>query len=113
MGEKFFLLTHDYLVPSIREWLTRKQRETRQGTGGTAAGGTLVALERQAREPASTVVAGMGEHRAADEEEGLDRSSTQDDEAGGAGAWAAGAGRGAVLVALVLVGLTSASSGRG
>ena len=31
VGEKFFLLTHDYLVPSIREWLTRKQRETRQG----------------------------------------------------------------------------------
>ena len=30
-GQKFFLLTHDYLVPSIREWLTRKQRETRQG----------------------------------------------------------------------------------
>ena len=29
--EKFFLLTHDYLVPSIREWLTRKQKETRSG----------------------------------------------------------------------------------
>ena len=31
MGEKFYQLTHDYLVPSIREWLTRKQRETRRG----------------------------------------------------------------------------------
>jgi len=31
VGEKFFLLTHDYLVPSIEEWLTRKQRETRRG----------------------------------------------------------------------------------
>ena len=31
VGEKFFLLTHDYLVPSIREWLTRKQKETRTG----------------------------------------------------------------------------------
>jgi formylglycine-generating enzyme required for sulfatase activity len=30
-GAKFFLLTHDYLVPSIREWLTRKQKETRRG----------------------------------------------------------------------------------
>ena len=30
----------------------------------------------------------MGEHPAADEEEGLDRATTQDDEAGGAGAWA-------------------------
>ncbi len=28
---KFYQLTHDYLVPSLREWLTRKQKETRQG----------------------------------------------------------------------------------
>src|SRR5205807_2216141 len=26
-----YQLTHDYLVPSLRQWLTRKQRETRQG----------------------------------------------------------------------------------
>ncbi len=24
-------MTHDYLVPSLRDWLTRKQRETRRG----------------------------------------------------------------------------------
>ena len=29
--EQYYQLTHDYLVPSIREWLTRKQRETRRG----------------------------------------------------------------------------------
>ncbi len=28
---RYFQLTHDYLVPSLRDWLTRKQRETRQG----------------------------------------------------------------------------------
>ena len=56
-------------------------------TGGTAAGGTLVALERQAREPPSAIRPGMGEHPVADQEEGLDRSATQDDETGGAGAW--------------------------
>ncbi len=28
---KFYQLTHDYLVPSLREWLTRKQKETRKG----------------------------------------------------------------------------------
>jgi hypothetical protein len=28
---QFYQLTHDYLVPSIRDWLTRKQRETRRG----------------------------------------------------------------------------------
>src|SRR5262245_20546196 len=28
---KYFQLTHDYLVPSLRDWLTRKQKETRRG----------------------------------------------------------------------------------
>lgn len=30
-GDKYFQLTHDYLVPSLRDWLTRKQKETRRG----------------------------------------------------------------------------------
>jgi serine/threonine protein kinase/formylglycine-generating enzyme required for sulfatase activity len=30
-GQKYYQLTHDYLVPSLREWLTRKQRETWRG----------------------------------------------------------------------------------
>jgi eukaryotic-like serine/threonine-protein kinase len=29
--EKFYQLTHDYLVRPLRDWLTRKQRETRRG----------------------------------------------------------------------------------
>ena len=29
--QRYYQLTHDYLVPSLREWLTRKQRETRKG----------------------------------------------------------------------------------
>jgi serine/threonine protein kinase/formylglycine-generating enzyme required for sulfatase activity len=29
--EKYYQLTHDYLVPALREWLTRKQKETRRG----------------------------------------------------------------------------------
>ena len=28
---RYYQLTHDYLVPSLREWVTRKQRETRRG----------------------------------------------------------------------------------
>ncbi len=28
---KCFQLTHDYLVPTLRDWLTRKQKETRRG----------------------------------------------------------------------------------
>ncbi len=31
MGQKYYQLTHDYLVHSLRDWLTRKQRETRRG----------------------------------------------------------------------------------
>ena len=30
-GVRYFQLTHDYLVHSLRDWLTRKQRETRRG----------------------------------------------------------------------------------
>ena len=30
-GPLYYQLTHDYLVHSLRDWLTRKQRETRRG----------------------------------------------------------------------------------
>jgi serine/threonine protein kinase/formylglycine-generating enzyme required for sulfatase activity len=30
-GRKYYQLTHDYLVHSLQDWLTRKQRETRRG----------------------------------------------------------------------------------
>jgi hypothetical protein len=30
-GQKYYQLTHDYLVHPVREWLTRKQKETRRG----------------------------------------------------------------------------------
>jgi hypothetical protein len=30
-ASRCFQLTHDYLVPALRQWLTRKQRETRRG----------------------------------------------------------------------------------
>ena len=30
-AEQYYQLTHDYLVPSLRDWLTRKQKETRRG----------------------------------------------------------------------------------
>ena len=29
-GGRYYQFTHDFLVRSLREWLTRKQRETRQ-----------------------------------------------------------------------------------
>ena len=30
-GQRYFQLTHDYLVHSLRNWLARKQKETRRG----------------------------------------------------------------------------------
>jgi eukaryotic-like serine/threonine-protein kinase len=30
-GQKYYQLTHDYLISSLRDWLTRKQKETRRG----------------------------------------------------------------------------------
>src|SRR5262249_59627270 len=36
---RYYQLTHDYLVPSLREWLTRRQKETRRGRGGLLLGG--------------------------------------------------------------------------
>jgi serine/threonine protein kinase/formylglycine-generating enzyme required for sulfatase activity/tetratricopeptide (TPR) repeat protein len=33
-GRRYYQLTHDYLVPALRDWLTRKQRETRRGRAG-------------------------------------------------------------------------------
>jgi hypothetical protein len=30
-GEKYYQLTHDYLVPSLRNWLARERRSTRRG----------------------------------------------------------------------------------
>jgi serine/threonine protein kinase/formylglycine-generating enzyme required for sulfatase activity len=30
-GQKYYQITHDYLIHSIRAWLTRKQKETRRG----------------------------------------------------------------------------------
>ncbi len=31
VGQKYYQLTHDYLVHSLRDWLTRKQTETKRG----------------------------------------------------------------------------------
>jgi hypothetical protein len=30
-GGQYYVLSHDYLIHSLRDWLTRKQRETRRG----------------------------------------------------------------------------------
>ena len=49
-GERNYQLTHDYLVPSLREWLTRKQRETRKGRAELAMANALQYAKRKMRE---------------------------------------------------------------
>ena len=88
-GGRYYQLTHDYLVPSLREWLTRKQRETRRGRA------ELRLVERSSLWNAKPenrhlpLGLGVGEHPVADEEEGLDRAAADDDETGGASTWVA------------------------
>ena len=61
-GQRYYQLTHDYLVHSLRDWLTRKQRETRRGRA------ELVLAERAAIWSAKPenrhlpTLAGVGEH---------------------------------------------------
>ena len=53
--EKYYQLTHDYLVPSLRDWLTRKQKETRRGRAELRLAERVGTVEREAREPATAV----------------------------------------------------------
>ena len=82
----YYQLTHDYLVHSLRDWLTRKQRETRKGRAELRLAERSQLWSVQAREPLPALDLGMGQHPALDQQEGLDRSPARDDEAGGADA---------------------------
>ena len=85
--ERFYQLTHDYLVPSLREWLTRKQKETRRGARRDPPGGACRTLERETREPPPAIGLGVDQHSCLDEAERLDRTAAADDEDGSAGSW--------------------------
>ena len=71
-GSKFYQLTHDYLVPSLQTWLTRKQQETRKRSSGTETGRTHGFVERQAGKSAPAIFDGMGQHSNFDRKEALD-----------------------------------------
>ncbi len=86
--ERAILPTHPRLPRSLAARLADPQTKGNPPRAcGTAAGGTVGVVECQAREPSSTISLRVGEHPAADEEAGLDRATTSDDEACGAGAW--------------------------
>src|SRR5262249_44718267 len=79
-GARYYQLTHDYLVPSLRDWLTRKQKETRRGRAGrAAAGGSGGRLECSAGEPPVAVAGAMAANPLADADEALDAAAAPPD----------------------------------
>ncbi len=81
-GQKYYQLTHDYLVHSIREWLTRKQKETRRGRAELHAGGSSSGVECPPGEPPTTVAVAVVHDPVVDPEENLDAAAEEDDGAG-------------------------------
>ncbi len=76
---RYYQLTHDYLVPALREWLTRKQKETRRGRAKLKLAERASLWSCSARESSPAVGRGMGGHPGADQEAGLDGNRAADD----------------------------------
>ena len=71
-GEKYYQLTHDYLVPSLREWLTRKQKETRRGRAELRLA-ERAAVWNAKPENRQLPAGGSGQHSPVHPQEELDR----------------------------------------
>ena len=74
---RYYQLTHDYLVPSLRDWLTRKQRETRRGRAELRLADRAAAVERQAGEPPPARLVGMAQHPPVHPKERLDAAAAE------------------------------------
>ena len=81
-GGHYYQLTHDYLVHSLRDWLTRKQRETRRGRAELRLAERAAIVERQVGRSLPALRPRGGEHMALDESERMDGSTASDDEPG-------------------------------
>ena len=76
-AEQYYQLTHDYLVHSLRDWLTRKQRETREdgrNCGWRNGRASWNAKPENRHLPSALEWANI---RLLTEEEGLDRAAAQ------------------------------------
>ena len=69
-GQTYYQLTHDYLVHSLRDWLTRKQRETRRGRAELRLAERAALWNAKPETAALALRPGMGEHPAADTSKG-------------------------------------------
>jgi hypothetical protein len=75
---RYYQLTHDYLVPSLREWLTRKQKETRCGRAELLLT-DRASVERPPGEPPAPFALAVVADSLDDAEEELDAAAAQDD----------------------------------
>ena len=78
-GQKYYQLTHDYLVPSLRDWLTRKQKETRRGRAELLLADRAGVLECSPREPATAFIIAVVPDQVSDGEAELDVARAKDD----------------------------------
>ena len=86
-GQKYFQLTHDYLVHSLRDWLTRKQKETRKGRAELKLFDTSVIWNGK---PENRFLPSWWEHltiRLLTDKNEVDRTAAEDDGQSGASAW--------------------------
>ena len=79
----FYQLTHDYLVPSLREWLTRKQKETRRGRAELLLADRAAVWNGSPENRQLPALWQWLQHPLADAEEDLDAAAAEDDAAGG------------------------------
>ncbi len=93
---QYYQLAHDYLVHSLRDWLTRKQRETRRGRAELRLAERSASWNAKPENRHLPSALEWANIRLLTKKQGLDRAATQDDETGGAGSWSKDAGIGHV-----------------
>ena len=78
-GQKYYQLTHDYLVHSLREWLPRKQKETRRGRAELLLADRAALWKRAGGEPATAVAGAVVHDPLVDAEEEPNAAAEEDD----------------------------------
>ena len=81
---RYYQLTHDYLVHSLRDWLTRKQRETRRGRAALRLAERSALWNAKPENRRLPSVLEWANIRALTKKRDWTESRTPDDEAGGA-----------------------------
>ena len=78
-SQKYYQLTHDYLVHSLREWLTRKQKETRRGRAELRLADRAALWNAKPENRLLPVTLGIPQHSVADRQKEMDRTAAEDD----------------------------------